>query len=381
MRVDSNTPWTLAALVIMVAALGTAIAGQTRPAQTPPPRPAAQRPPPQRPPAARTGQGDSGEAVARRLCGVTCHPFENAVAIRRTRAQWEAVVETMIGKGAKGTSAEFASVIEYLTTNHNLAAGPVRGLTAGPDDKPLVDPKAAEMGRPFYVSECQACHGPDARGTSQGANLVRSLVVLSDRYGSALGPYLRSSHPPIADKAQAKAGPALEALTNTQVLILAHFLRDRVNDTLRGSPFFVPGNVLTGDAKAGAEYFNGAGGCAKCHSPTGDLAAIGKRMDPVTLQQRFLFPSNVGSRRRADPAPVVKVTVTTPAGETLSGELVQMDDFNVSLRDSSGTFRSVRRMLGVRIAKDDPFAAHIALLPMIADKSIHDVVAYLETLK
>ena len=83
----------------------------------------------------------------------------------------------------------------------------------------------------------------------------------------------------------------------------------------------------------------------------------------------------------ADPAPVVKVTVTTPAGETLSGELVQMDDFNVSLRDSSGTFRSVRRMPGVRIAKDDPFAAHIALLPGIADKSIHDVVAYLETLK
>ena len=365
----------------MLATLGTAIAGQTRPAQTPPPRPAAQRPPPQRPPAARPAQGDSGEAVARRVCGVTCHPFENAVAIRRTRAQWEAVVETMIGKGAKGTSAEFATVVDYLATNHTLTAGPARGLTAGPDDKPLVDPKAAEMGRPFYVSECQSCHGPDARGTSQGANLVRSLVVLSDRYGSALGPYLRSSHPPIADKGQAKAGPALEAVTNTQVLILAHFLRDRVNDTLRGSPMFKPGDVLTGDAKAGAEYFNGEGGCAKCHSPTGDLAAISKRMDPVTLQQRFLFPSNVGSRRLATPAPVVTVTVTTPSGETLSGEVIQMDDFNVSLRESSGAFRSVRRGPGVRVVKNDPFAAHIALLPRITDKSIHDVVAYLETLK
>jgi cytochrome c oxidase cbb3-type subunit 3 len=381
MRVDSNTPWTLAALAIMVAALGTAIAGQTRPAQTPPPRPAAQRAPPQRPPAARTGQGDSGEVVARRLCGVTCHPFENAVAIRRTRSQWEAVVEQMIGKGAKGTSAEFATVIDYLSANHTLTAGPVRGLAAGPNDKPLVDPKAAEMGQPFYASECESCHGPDARGTSKGANLVRSLVVLSDRYGSTLGPYLRASHPPIATKTQAKAGPALEALTNTQVLILAHFLRDRVNDTLRGAPMFKPGNVLTGDPKAGADYFNGSGGCAKCHSPTGDLAAIGKRMDPVTLQQRFLFPSNVGSRRRGDPAPVVTVTVTTPTGDTLSGELVQMDDFTVSLRDGSGTYRSLRRTADVRIVKKDPFAAHIAMLPTITDKSIHDVVAYLETLK
>jgi hypothetical protein len=165
------------------------------------------------------------------------------------------------------------------------------------------------------------------------------------------------------------------------VLILAHFLRDRLNDTLRGAPGFKEGDILTGDRAAGEQYFNGDGGCAKCHSPTGDLAAIGRRMEPVTLQQRFLFPANVGSRRRSTPPPAATVTVSTPTGESLSGELVHMDDFTVALRDSSGTYRSVRRAPGVTVAKSDPYAAHIDLLSRITDTQIHDVVAYLESLK
>ena len=80
--------------------------------------------------------------------------------------------------------------------------------------------------------------------------------------------------------------------------MLAHFLRARLNDTLRGAPMFKPGNVLVGDAKAGAAYFNGEGGCAKCHSPTGDFAGIGARFtEPVNIQQRLLFPAALGGRR------------------------------------------------------------------------------------
>jgi len=239
----------------------------------------------------------------------------------------------------------------------------------------MVDPKAAEMGKPLFASDCQSCHGPDARGTSQGANLVRSTIVLKDRYGSSLGPYLRTQHPAVP-------GPMkLASLTETQVLILAHFLRDRLNDTLRGAPGFKEGDILTGDPRAGEQYFNGEGGCARCHSTTGDLASIGRRMEPVTLQQRFLFPSNVGSRRRSTPPPATTVTVSQPGGETLSGELVHMDDFTVGFRDASGTYRSVRRTPGVSVVKQDPYAAHIELLSKITDKDIHDVVAYLASLK
>lgn len=375
------------ALIGMLAlTLGVAVSGQGR-ATRPPARP---QPPPTTPaspaaPAAPAGQPagvqeDARAATARRLCGV-CHPFETIVAIRRTKSQWEATVESMIGRGARGTPAEFATVIDFLADAYGLGGGaPVR-MAAGPDDKPLVDPKASEMGTPLYGTECLACHGADARGTPAGPNLVRSLTVLHDRYGSTLGPYLRTSHPPVPVAGRG-AGPKFEALTNTQVLLLAHFLRDRINDTLRGAPMFKPGNVLSGDARAGAGYFTGDGGCVQCHSATGDLAGIGRRFEPVALQQRFLFPAAAAATRRPGPnARVVTVTVTTESGETLTGPLERMDDFTVSLRDAAGNYRSVRRTAGTRVVRSDPFAAHVQLLSRITDKNIHDVVAYLESLK
>ena len=313
---------------------------------------------------------ESGEAVTRRVCGTVCHNFEHVVTVGRTRPQWEATVENMIGRGAKATSAEVAAILDFLSSKYTLTPSTIRG-GVGPRDKPMVDPKAVERAAPLYASDCQACHGPDARGTSEGANLVRSDVVLRDRYGSTLGPYLATAHPPVRRPLQ---------LTSLQVLLLSHFLRARVNDTLRGSALFKPGDVLTGNATAGEAYFRGEGGCTKCHSPAGDLAAIGRRMDPVTIQQRFLFPNNVGSRRRSTPAPATTVTVTTKT-ETVSGALVHLDDFNVSLRDAGGVHRTIRRGPDVQVVKNDPYAAHLELLPRITDKAMHDVVAYLASLK
>jgi hypothetical protein len=175
------------------------------------------------------------------------------------------------------------------------------------------------------------------------------------------------------------------SISDDQVVNLAHFLRQRVNDSFRGSPLFQAQNVLTGDAKAGAAYFNGEGKCSTCHTaPTLSLAGIGGRYEPIDLQQRFLFPGGGrGGRGRGGPPPTsaVKVTVTTANGESVSGALLQMDDFNVSLRDSSGAYRTVKRGPGVKVVKDDPLAAHHALLDTITDTNMHDVVAYLETLK
>ena len=354
----------------MGAALGTfgALAAAIS-AQSLPPTPPSQPSPAVAQPAPSTAE--SGEAVTRRVCGTACHSFEHVITVGRTRAQWEATIENMIGRGAKATSAEVAAIVDYLSATRTLSPTNIRG-GVGPLDKQMVDPKAAELAKPLYASDCQACHGPDARGTSDGANLVRSETVLKDRYGSRLGPYLATSHP---------AG--LKPLTNMQVLLLSHFLRARVLDTLRGSPLFRPGDVLTGNPRAGEAYFKGAGGCTKCHATgsDGDLAAIGRRMDPITIQQRLLFPNNVGSRRRATPAPVTKVTVTTAAGESLSGALTYIDDFYVSFRDASGAHRTVRRGPHVRVTKEDPYAAHVELLSRITDKAMHDVVAYLASLK
>src|SRR4051812_15397230 len=293
------------ALLLTVLASSVATAQRGAPPRQPPARP------PARGAAAPAAAGsDPREAVARRLCS-QCHPFEFVIAVRHTRAQWEATVENMIGRGARGTNAEFATVIDYLSENHVLTPSTVRG-GSGPDDKPMVDPVASEAAKPLWTSSCVACHGTDARGTSQGPNLVRSLVVLRDRYGSTLGPYLRTSHPavPLAAKAPAPKVSPFEGLNSREVLLLAHFLRDRVNDTLRGAPMFKPGNILVGDPRAGADYFTGEGGCTQCHSATGDLAGIGTRLEPINIQQRFLFPN--GGRRAGGKGP--SLTGTPQAG-------------------------------------------------------------------
>ncbi len=252
------------------------------------------------------------------------------------------------------------------------AAPPQTGLSAGPADLPVVDAAAATRGRAVYAAQCIDCHGTQARGTATGANLIRSLVVLRDRYGSQLGPFLKTGHP-------MQNGTAA-SLTDEQITDLANFLRQRVNDSLRGSPIFHPGDVLVGDAKAGEAYFNGAGKCSTCHGAENSLAGIANRYSPVDLQQRLLFP-RTGRGRGATASRAVTVTVKPPSGESVSGVLVEMDDFNVLLRDPSGAYHSFKRGPGLTVEKTDPLAAHIALLDTITDKQLHDVVAYLETLK
>jgi mono/diheme cytochrome c family protein len=267
-------------------------------------------------------------------------------------------------------------------TTPPAGGGRARGgvMGAGPGDAPYVDAALADKGKTTWAAECINCHGTQARGTDNGPNLTRSLVVLRDRYGSELGPFLKKGH-------KMQSGGSATALADDQIVNLAHFLRQRVNDSFRGSPLFQAQNVLTGEAKAGEAYFKGEGKCATCHTATAlNLAGIGGRLEPIDIQQRFLFPGGGrgGARGRGGPASsasAVKVTVTPASGESVTGVLLQMDDFNVSLRDASGAYRTFKRGPGIKIVKDDPLAAHHALLDTITDKQMHDVVAYLETLK
>jgi mono/diheme cytochrome c family protein len=260
------------------------------------------------------------------------------------------------------------------------AQPPARGFgggggTAGPGDKPIVAAAGADRGKTVWLAECVTCHGPLARGTDTGPNLLRSLVFLRDRYGSELGPYVKNGHP-------LQSGRPSSSLTDAQITDISHFLRKQLSDTLRGSPAFTVQKFKSGDPKAGEEFFNGAGKCSGCHSPDKDLAGIAARYETVDLQQRMLFPGGGRGRRGGGPPPsAVRVTVTPPGGAPVSGVVVDMDDFVVSLRDASGTYRSFRRTPALKIDKTDPLEAHRALLDTITDKQIHDVVAYLETLR
>lgn len=240
-------------------------------------------------------------------------------------------------------------------------------LTAqgGPIDRQKVDEAAATRGRRVYAEHCINCHGSTAKGGPNGPDLIRSTAVLRDRYGSHLGPAM-----------QATPSSHAAALGAEQVVDLSHFLRQRIEAIARNRTPSQPIDVLTGDPEAGRAYFNGAGRCSTCHSPSGDFAGLRSRMpDALTLQQRFLFPTLARSPKR------VEVTVTPPSGPPVSGTLVRLDNFTVSLRDGSGDYRAFSRVPGVTVEIRDPLAAHRALLDEYTDDAIHDVVAYLWTLE
>ncbi len=332
-------------------------------------------------PTAAMAQPAGAREALQKVCGA-CHAVETVTSQRRTRAQWQESINSMVARGAKGTDAELALILDYLATQYGPAAPvapPAGGRGRGPAfspgsaDKHVVDEAAANRGRRVYAAECITCHGTHARGTERGADLVRSEIVLHDRYGSTIGPFLKKGHP-------TQTTPVAQ-LTEAQIVDLSHTIHQEVYNTLRAA--LKIGDVLTGDAKAGAAYFNGDGKCSTCHSPTGDLAKIGSRMDPAALQQRFLFPGGRGGGRgRGGPSPSqVTVTVTPASGAPVSGALVHMDDFNVALRTASGDYHSFKRTPALKVVKNDPLQAHHELLDKYTDKNMHDIVAYLETLK
>ena len=323
----------------------------------------------------------AGRDVMQRVCG-TCHPATIVVGHGMTREGWGQVVASMITRGAKGSPADFETVTDYLAKNlpPNQSAGAAapqrrRGLSAGPSDRQVVNTEAAERGKTIYGLDCGSCHGPLARGAANGPDLVRSVVVLHDRYADTLGPYLLHTHPK-------SDGVPIASLTQNQIKDISHFLHQQVEDTLRSGPYTNVLNVMTGDPQAGAAYFNGPGACATCHSVNGDLAGIASKYDPPTLQQRLLFPRAAAfGRGRALVLKPVTVKVTPVNGESISGTLLQIDDFHIALRDGAGAYHSWNRTPQLKIERNDPYAAHDELLDKITDTDIHNLVAYLETLK
>jgi cytochrome c oxidase cbb3-type subunit III len=237
--------------------------------------------------------------------------------------------------------------------------------------RPIPPTDAVERGKKEFVIQCGSCHGSDARGEDNGPDLVRSVIVLDDEQGSLLGPVLRKGFPN-------EGMPAFD-LSDTQVQDLAAFLRERTQAAINRNAYPLK-DLLTGDAKAGEAFFNGAGRCNSCHSATGDLAGLAGRFQPAQLQTRFLYPR--GGRGATNGAQVkpTTVTITPRTGPAVSGTLEFIDDFTVGLRDAEGYYRSFSRDT-VKVDIQDPLAAHVQLLRQYTDKNMHDVLAYLVTLK
>ncbi len=232
------------------------------------------------------------------------------------------------------------------------------------------DMAAAERGAPLYAASCAFCHGAKARG-AEGPNLIRSVVVLHDEDGNKVVPYLRKGNPE-------KGMPAFPRLSEEQLKDIAQFLHLQVELTAnRGT--YKRLNVVTGNVSRGEAFFNGEGKCSTCHSVTGDLAKIGSKFPPDAIQNRFLWPGGGGFGAPTRPK---KATVTLPDGKTVKGTIKLLDDFNVSLYDEAGNYHSwSREHSKLKLTIEDPLKAHRELLDKYTDEVMHDLTAYLVTIK
>lgn len=223
---------------------------------------------------------------------------------------------------------------------------------------------AIERGHKQFEQSCGFCHGPDATG-ARGPDLVRSPLVAHDVKGDLIGDVIRHGRPD-------KGMPAM-LLTEEQVSEIAAYLHARTVEALRSSgiPTAYPvEKLLTGNAEAGRTYFDGAGGCNKCHSAAGDMKAAASKYSPIDLEARMLYPENGHAT----------AVVTLPSGEQLGGQVVHIDEFEIALRDASGWYRSFSRAR-VKVELQDPLAVHQELLGKLTQADVHNLFAYLESLK
>jgi cytochrome c oxidase cbb3-type subunit 3 len=248
------------------------------------------------------------------------------------------------------------------------AASPASQRPPQPANAQTYPAEQIAAGRSLFGGQCGFCHGRDASGGESGPDLTRSTLVSQDVRGDRIGPVVKTGR---TDKGM-PAFPLSDA-DLTAVVAFIHDQQTNASTQLGGRRSVDIADLQTGNADAGKKYFDNA--CSKCHSPTGDLKGVATRFQGLVLFQRMLNPRSAGG----GVAPA-KVTVTPPSGPAVSGKLEYRDEFTIALTDTNGWYHAWPTRQ-VKVVVDDPVSAHIEQLDKYTDSDMHDVLAYLQTLK
>ena len=241
---------------------------------------------------------------------------------------------------------------------------------------------AVAQGKTIFQQNCAVCHGANLTG-GRGPDLIRSDLVRQDKDGNLIGPVVTNGRIDKGMPPFASLGPEeiqdLVAYIHSEVTIFD--LHTRMPG---GYPNDIPPSQLaTGSAAAGKAFFNGAGHCSECHSPTGDLAHIASRYPkPTTLEQLFINPAGTLAFSPTYRAGVsITATVTLKNGQTMEGPLLQNGEFYVSITGPEGWTHTWPRSDVKSVVVHNPVQAHIDMLPKWTNEEMHDMFTYLETLK
>jgi len=270
-------------------------------------------------------------------------------------------VTVCLGFGQEGPSADQRTPTYQNMTPEQRAAATREflGLGAKPDKE------AAARGEPLFERNCAFCHGPRARGAT-GPSLVTSDLVLGDDHGEHLAPYVKKGVPE-------KGMPAFARMADAELKDIAEFLHLQVEEVANRGAYRVL-NIVVGDKTKGQAYVGAH--CMSCHTAE-TFARMGRRFrSPEQLQRAWIWPS-----RSMDPKLAVTATVKARGGATLSGRVLQVSDFRITLVDSNGRRHAIEREPGVVVEITDPLSPHEAIVATLSNDDMHNVTAYLETLK
>lgn len=318
--------------------------------------------------ASASGKIDPGARVYAHNCAI-CHgderqgnlpAFPPLIGIKRQMSNAQITALIHGGKGRMPAfplleDRELADLLRYLGT-------PGATIAAAAGHQQLSGKTAA--GEQLFQQNCAFCHGRDAMGGESGPDLTRSKLVLGDKTGDKIASVVREGRP------NTKM-PAFN-FSNEQLAGIVAFLHLQIKAAESrpgGRRGVSAADLQTGNVAAGKAYFYGPGGCSKCHSPTGDLAGVASRYQGLQFEERMLYPRGAKST----------LTVTLPSGKKLVGPLVYRDEFTVAMWTPDG-YRSWSTDR-VQFKVDSPAEAHVALFPRYTDDDVHNLMAYLQTLK
>jgi cytochrome c oxidase cbb3-type subunit 3 len=259
---------------------------------------------------------------------------------------------SIVGAKASNPSMQASSFLLFI------AAVPLFGQTQFPAE-------LVKAGQSEFTQACAFCHGRDAGGGEEGPDLTRSKLVTDDVAGNLLTPVIRNGRPQNGMPAFNLAAKEMESL-----VAFIHTQKTIAESQKGGRRGVEVSDLQTGNVEAGQKYFTGTGKCNTCHNPAGDLASVAKRYEGLKLIERLLYPKGAKAT----------LTVTLPSGETVTGTLAYKDEFNLALTDKSGRYRAWPAD-SVKAKIDDPAQAHANLLAVYSDDDIHNLMAYLQTLR
>jgi mono/diheme cytochrome c family protein len=236
------------------------------------------------------------------------------------------------------------------------------GLGAEPDKA------AAARGAPLFEQTCAFCHGPQGRGAT-GSSLLTSDVVLGDDHGEHLVPFLKKG-------LQEKGMPAFATMSDEELMDISEFVHLQVEEVANRGTYHVL-NILVGNSSLGQEYV--AAHCMSCHTAKTFVHIGSKFRLPEQLQRGWIWPARPVSSGNSLLA--YTASVKMPDGGEISGRVTQVSDFRITLVDQAGKAKVIERKPGVEVRLNDPLAAHQQMIMTLTNADMHNVTAYLDTLK